>query len=110
MRTQLTQEKVQKSMSTTLPRRSASVSGVVFSHPSMPVKPGAGERSLTGKTCPPAFDEEVAGAGLLTTVKSTAAAITRATVTRAVRYRFTLVHQHSTGSVLRDHYEPCPVC
>ena len=41
VRTQLTHENVQKSMSTTLPRRSARVSGVLLSQPSMPVKSGA---------------------------------------------------------------------
>ncbi len=85
VRTQLTHEKVQKSMRTTLPLRSASVSGGLLSHPSMPVKFGAAARSLTGCTWPPVLDAVAAGGGLLTTVKSTAATISTATVARARR-------------------------
>ena len=84
VRTQLTHEKVQKSMSTTLPRRSARVSGVVLSQPSMPVKSGAPRgAALTGSTWPPVLDAVAGGVGSRTTVKSTAATISTATVASA---------------------------
>ena len=90
VRTQLTHENVQKSMSTTLPRRSARVSGVVLSQPSMPVKSGARCAALTGSTCPPVLDAVAGGVGLRTTVKSTAATMSTATVASARRYRVTV--------------------
>ena len=101
VRTQLTHENVQKSMSTTLPRRSARVSGVVLSHPSMPVKSGAAVALADGQTWPPA-DAVAAGGGLLTTVKSTAAAIATAMVARASRYRFTWVHTALYGLCVEE--------
>ena len=85
VRTQLTHENVQKSMSTTLPRRSARVSGVVLSQPSMPVKSGAGCRALTGWTWPPVLDAVAGGGGMRTTVNSTAATMNTATAASARR-------------------------
>ena len=105
VRTQLTHEKVQKSMSTTLPRRSARVSGGVLSHPSMPVKSGAPTRWPTGSTSPPVVDAVAGGVGSRTTVKSTAATISAATVARAARYRVTWARRHCTASLLRNHYD-----
>ena len=89
VRTQLTHENVQKSMRTTLPRRSARVSGGLLSQPSMPVKSGASGRSLTGMHLVAGVDAVAGGVGSLTTVKSTAATISTATVARASRYRVT---------------------
>src|ERR1035438_8288695 len=108
VRTQLTHEKVQKSMSTTLPRRSARVSGVVLSHPSIPVKSGATTRWLTGSTSPPVLDAVAGGVGSCTTVKSTAATMSAAMDARAARYRVTWSRRDCTASLLRNHYDPGP--
>src|SRR6202035_44827 len=50
VRTQFTQENVQKSTRTTWPFSAASVSGGLLIQPSMPVNSGAAVRSLTGST------------------------------------------------------------
>src|ERR1700683_5368461 len=109
VRTQLTHENVQKSMSTTLPRSSDRVSGGLLSQPSIPTKLGASWRSLTGNTEPSLLEAVAGGAGMRITVAVTATTTSTATAASARRYR-DIACPHYTIPTLNEHYGPGPAC
>src|ERR1700694_4045796 len=87
VRTQFTQENVQKSNRTTCPLSAANVSGALLIQASIPVNSGAAMRSLTGNT-PPGTSPDSDCIGGRNTVTSTTTPITTTTARSATRNRF----------------------
>ncbi len=98
VRTQLTQENVQKSTSTTLPRRPPTVSGWLLIQPSSPVNSAAPMRWSVGMSAAlPVPVAALGGAVLASMVISTAATTTPARPVSAHRYRDMLVRVRGAG-------------
>ncbi len=76
VRTQLTHEKVQKSTSTTLPRRPLTVSGGLLIQPSRPVNSAAPMRWSVGMSAALPLPVAAVGGALRTSVVTSRAAIT----------------------------------
>jgi len=106
VRTQLTHENVQKSTSTTRPRRPASVRGGLLIQPSIPAKSGAATRSLAGSSVDPEPAERTGLPNGRNTASAIAANATAATTMRPARYRFIVLSTYLQKSAHAGNTSP----